>query len=281
MALFVNVNKEQIMTAALEMQAQVAQFSDEWNESRSEIYKIAVGIGVHVGNLILGAIGEPERCEITVISDVVNVASRLEGLNKILGTSIIVSKEFLESEEGTKLNPNQFQMRRIGYVELRGHALPIEVFEVFDGHKNQPKLAYNEIFDKAVSYYQSQNFHRAHTLFHKILQLNPHDKVVQIYLNHTSIYITNNSAEPDFNGALKLNSEEFISTKGLPYTRQHNYLYVGQTKIASSPARNRPTRGAPRRTDRLNHKSLSETSIPLGLSPTRIIKKVGQSPQTH
>jgi signal transduction histidine kinase/DNA-binding response OmpR family regulator len=81
--------------AALAMQVQL----DEFNTHRAtEGYPpIKIGIGLHTGSLILGTIGEEKRMEGTVISDAVNLASRLEGLTKWYGCTLIISEQTLKA----------------------------------------------------------------------------------------------------------------------------------------------------------------------------------------
>ena len=58
---------------------------------------IKMGVGIHKGNLVLGTIGRATRMETTVISDTVNSSARLESLNKVYGTNILISGEIKQS----------------------------------------------------------------------------------------------------------------------------------------------------------------------------------------
>jgi Adenylate cyclase, family 3 (some proteins contain HAMP domain) len=75
--------------AAIDMQKEVNVYNQQRQENA--LVPIAIGIGLHAGNLMLGTIGERERMESTVIADAVNLASRLEGLTKVYGSGILVS----------------------------------------------------------------------------------------------------------------------------------------------------------------------------------------------
>lgn len=89
---------------------------------------IHVGVAVHTGWAMVGTIGPPERCEYTIISDTVNVTSRLEELNKRFASTMIISESVLTA--GGEL-PNGF----VGpeEVELRGHRGPLVVYYLPSG----------------------------------------------------------------------------------------------------------------------------------------------------
>ena len=67
--------------AAIEMQQKIRKVNETFSKEYG--FEIKSGIGIHTGDLILGTIGEKERIDTTVISDAVNLASRMEGLTKI------------------------------------------------------------------------------------------------------------------------------------------------------------------------------------------------------
>lgn len=112
----------QALSSAVEMRKTLKSFNDE-RESKG-LNPIKIGICVTSGIAVVGNIGSEEHTEYTAIGEPVNLASRLEGLNKRLGTSIIVSEGILG---GIK---DKFQFNQLGSHKIRGWENPVEVFEV-------------------------------------------------------------------------------------------------------------------------------------------------------
>lgn len=120
MALFPDEKKS--ILAAMEMLELSSQFKLPDNSS------LEIGIGIHTGDLILGTIGSPSRIDTTVIGDTVNLASRIESLNKQYGTKLLVSEEVIRA-----INPNEIPIREIDLVRVKGKAIPILLYEIITG----------------------------------------------------------------------------------------------------------------------------------------------------
>lgn len=108
--------------AALGMRKELAAFNEE--RQKDGLEPIRFGISINSGFAVAGNIGSEERAEYTVIGEAVNLAARLEGLNKRLGTDIIVSQStyFTAREE--------FKFESLGWHKIRGWDEKVEVFKV-------------------------------------------------------------------------------------------------------------------------------------------------------
>ncbi len=123
MALFPE-SVDDAVSAAIDMQKQVGEFNELRKLSEGE--PIQIGVGIHTGKLMLGTIGEYSRFETTVIADAVNVASRLEGLNKKLRTDIIISRDVFDKLK----EKDRFPVRKIGRIRIKGKDDPVSILEV-------------------------------------------------------------------------------------------------------------------------------------------------------
>jgi signal transduction histidine kinase/class 3 adenylate cyclase/AmiR/NasT family two-component response regulator len=184
MALFPD-SSEDALKAAISMQNQV----NIYNIHRLTLGEqpIAIGIGIHTGTLMLGTIGEAERMESTVISDAVNLASRLEGLTKMYNAGIIISQETLFLME----DPTKYNYRFLDRVKVKGKNQAVAVFEVYHGDPEEIKQLKNQTrtkFEQAVIFYYQQNFSEAQILFNEVLQINPQDQATLLYLKRCDKY---------------------------------------------------------------------------------------------
>jgi adenylate cyclase len=132
-------------------------------------------IGIHAGSALVGIVGGAGRYASTVVGDVANTASRIEGLNKQLGTRLLVSEEALHQ-------PTDFIVRPLGEFLLAGKSEPIGVSEVLGrvGDRRAAKLAGN--FAEAFEIFGLQRWSEATVMFEALLRAYPHDGPSRYFL---------------------------------------------------------------------------------------------------
>jgi len=171
--------------ASLSMLKKLGQINNEWR--KRNFPTISIGIGINTGAAIVGNMGANMRFDYTAIGDSVNLASRLEGLNKLYGTEIIISKSTLEN-----LNSSEapFLFRELDLVQVKGKEEPISIFELvntFSGDSNKTDLV--RMFTEALNTYREGKFLAAKEKFAEILLNFPNDTPSALYKERCQEYI--------------------------------------------------------------------------------------------
>lgn len=110
---------------AIKMQRAMADINREANEKGIRMNgELRIGIGINTGFAVVGNIGSEMKSDYTAIGDTVNVASRLEGLNKQFGTGIIISESTAEGVRETH------ETKELGAIPVKGRVEPVKIFEL-------------------------------------------------------------------------------------------------------------------------------------------------------
>ncbi|MCX5802776.1 MAG: adenylate/guanylate cyclase domain-containing protein [Proteobacteria bacterium] len=149
--------------------------------------EIALRIGIHTGDAIAGNIGSDRLFNYTVIGDTVNLASRLESVNKVFKTKIIVSEDTIN---GTG---NEFFARELGLIEVKGKTIPVKIFEIIgeEGRIPSEKREVVMPFNQGLTLYKEKKWHEALGVFDNILKQNIEDGPSEFYKKKCEYYIAN------------------------------------------------------------------------------------------
>lgn len=178
MALFPHSASDAVR-AALAMRRELAGFNKKRMDDN--LPAIGIGIGIHTGMMMLGTIGEEERMESTVISDSVNLASRLEGLTKQFGAPLIISEHTLQ-KLGTYTE--SLCIRPLGRVYVKGKKASVSIFEIIDQESDEraeEKIETLDMFTTAVRLFAKGNHGDADAIFRSIEKECPNDRAVTMY----------------------------------------------------------------------------------------------------
>jgi two-component system sensor histidine kinase ChiS len=197
MALYPDSARDAVDTA-VELQRQVVTYNH--GRRMAGYQEIRIGVGVHAGELILGTIGEAERMQTTVISDAVNVASRIEGLTKTFGVSLLVSGSVVDAlgEGHGRL------LRHLGAVKAKGKTRSVEIFECFDNDPEElleHKRKTLDVFAAAMAEFRKGMFLTAGRLFARVAELNRHDNAAAYYRDRCALTTVRDRGHTPWDGA--------------------------------------------------------------------------------
>ena len=178
MALFPD-RPDDALQAALDMFRRLEVFNRE-REGRGEP-PVRIGIGIHTGSLMLGTVGARDRMDTTVISDAVNLASRVENLTKTYRVPLIVTEDTV----GALQSPDELAIRRIDRVLVQGKSQPVVWYEVLDTDTHERRAAKRQgqaDFEAGLSRFEALDFIGAIDCFERTLVAAPFDSVAQLML---------------------------------------------------------------------------------------------------
>jgi len=173
---------------ALQMRDRLSEFNDRRMENGD--LPIRIGIGICTGEVVSGNIGSARRMDFTVIGDSVNVASRIEKLNKFYGTDILIGESTRQELK------DRLTTQPVDVVRAKGKKKPVRIYEVL-GEKGFLLNKSQEVFARGFSLYQELAFEKAADVFAACADT---DHLCRIFLERCNYFKT--SPPPrDWDGA--------------------------------------------------------------------------------
>jgi len=184
--------------ASLQMMQTLHKMRAVWAEQG--LPPIDIGIGLNTGMVSVGNFGSNQRFDYTVIGDNVNLASRLEGLNKIYGTNILISESTLKALKG------RFACRFVDLVRVKGKTKPVSIYEpIMEGQGPASLQKDLEEFQHAMDLYREKAFDQS-LLIIKQLQMNNPTALYKLYIERIN-HFRHNSPPAAWDGVYTATSK--------------------------------------------------------------------------
>ncbi len=170
--------------AALFCQRRLIDLNRQWTYEKKPIFETRIGL--HTGEVIVGNLGSSERMNYTIIGDSVNLAARLEGVNKLYGTNIIISDTvYKEIQEFAVTRP-------LDIVAVKGKKNGIPIYELMALKGVDPyllpttdQLHISEWCTKAFKLFLDMKFNEALEIYKELQKKYPSDKTIDVYIRRT------------------------------------------------------------------------------------------------
>ena len=176
--------------AAILCQRRLTELNRQWKREGRPVFNTRMGL--HVGEVIIGNMGSSERMNYTAIGDSVNLCARLEGINKVYGTNIVVSETVYEVAK------EHFLFRRLDNVAVKGKAKSVPIYELIAQIKGDNSLyptdeqiEFANQFTKAYKLFLTRQWQEALEAFEHLIAPSRTDHSVALYIERCKMFMEN------------------------------------------------------------------------------------------
>ena len=180
--------------ASLDMQKALTDLRHKWVSEGKPAFKARIGL--NTGSMTIGNVGSHQRLSYTVIGDMVNLASRLEEINKQYGTYLMISEFTYNAVEGS------FQVRELDMIRVKGKLEPVRVYELLE-EKDIPLTEQRQkvvdLYADGLNYYKAKEWEKGLANFEEALIIDESDSPSKLYIERCQHFMQNPPPE-DWDG---------------------------------------------------------------------------------
>jgi class 3 adenylate cyclase/CHASE2 domain-containing sensor protein len=180
------INREAIETGLVNQAVLEAMYKKGLTKGTDDPCQIFTRIGLNTGDMVVGNMGTPNKMDYTIMGNAVNLAARLEGINKQYNTGGILISEYTRPHIG-----DEFVVRPLSRVRVVGINTPLRLYELLDTAAEAPPelLEMVKNWEQGFALYEQRDFSAAGKIFEAIYQKNNEDKAAKMYAARCSKYI--------------------------------------------------------------------------------------------
>ncbi len=171
--------------AAVRMKRAERKLNADLAQTQGASNELLTRLGLNTGDMIVGNMGTDRKMDYTIIGDAVNLAARLEGVNKQYGTWICASEDTI-AEAG-----DDFVVRRLDRIRVVGKSVPIRIYEIIE-EKSQAGTAYDAMisqFEEGIELFAAKDWKGAVKAFEQTLVLQPNDGPSKTFIERCKVYM--------------------------------------------------------------------------------------------
>lgn len=185
---------------ALAMKRAEAALNERFLRERLSPTALFTRIGINTGDMIVGNMGTHNKMDYTIMGNAVNLASRLEGVNKLYRTGGILLSEYTKTAIGDK-----FLVRPLDRVRVVGVNRPLRLYELINtaADATDAQRMSAETWNRAMDSFESRDFEEAHRRFAGLAAAKPDDRVAGLYVEQCVAFLAKPPAE-DWDGVFNL-----------------------------------------------------------------------------